>query len=203
MIEHACRITAETIRIVSSYAAPGVTTKELDRIAEDFILSRNGIPAFKGYVVDGKKFPGSICASIDEEVVHGIPSERKLVEGQILSVDIGVYKGGFYGDSATTVAIGKISEEKEKLMRVTNESLMEGILAATDGAMTFDIGNAVQTYVESHGFSVVRDLCGHGVAGQNYMRNHPFRTLFRPRENGNFTAIRCSAKIKPLRSSRW
>ncbi len=154
---------------MKSYAAPGVTTNELDRIAEDFILSRNGVPAFKGYVVDGRSFPASICASIDEEVVHGIPCDRKLVEGEILSVDIGVVKNGFYGDGASTVAIGKISEEKEKLMRVTEESLMEGIMTAADGAMTYDVGKAVQTHVEKHGFSVVRDLCGHGVGKQLHM----------------------------------
>ena len=198
-IEESCRITAETIRITAKYAVAGVTTKELDAIAEDFIRASGGVPAFKGYVVDGKKFPASICTSIDEEVVHGMPGERKLAEGEILSLDIGVYKDGFYGDSATTVAIGNISEEKAKLMRVTQESLQEGIAAVRDGAMVYDIGRAVQEYVERHGFSVVRELCGHGVGAKlhqepsvpNFVPNFREKKFFRnvPLREGTTIAI--------------
>lgn len=163
LMEESCRITADAIAVVARFAAPGVTTLELDKIAEDFIRTCGGEPAFKGYKVDGKSFPASICTSVEEEVVHGIPSSRKLVEGEILSIDAGVLKNGWYGDSAYSVGIGTISVEKEKLLRVTKESLFEGIAAARDGAPVWEIGKAVQTYVEKYGFSVVRELCGHGV----------------------------------------
>ena len=169
LLEESCRITADAIRVVARYAAPGVTTKELDTIAEDFIRTCGGEPAFKGYRVDGKAFPASICTSVDEEVVHGIPSERKLTEGEILSIDAGVLKNGWYGDSAYSVGIGTISEEKERLLRVTRESLALGIAAARDGAPVWEIGKAVQAFVESHGFSVVRELCGHGVGKKLHM----------------------------------
>lgn len=163
LLEESCRITADTIRIVSRHAAPGVTTGELDAIAEDFIRTCGGTPAFKGYKVDGKSFPASICASVEDEVVHGIPGDRVLKEGEILSIDIGVLKNGWYGDSAYSVAIGAVSAQKQKLLRVTQESLAEGIAAARAGAPVWEIGKAVQTYVERNGFSVVRELCGHGV----------------------------------------
>ncbi|HZV12038.1 MAG TPA: type I methionyl aminopeptidase [Candidatus Kapabacteria bacterium] len=198
-MEESCRITAEAIRLTARYAAPGVTTQELDVIADDFIRSSGGVPAFKGYVVDGKKFPAAICTSIDEEVVHGIPGERKLVEGEILSIDAGVYKNGFYGDSAFSVAIGKVSEEKEKLLRITQESLHEGIAVVRDGAMVYDIGRAVQEYVEEHGFSVVRELCGHGVGQKlhqepsipNFVPNFREKKFFRnvPLREGQTIAI--------------
>lgn len=163
LLEESCRITADAIRVVARYVAPGVTTRELDGIAEDFIRTCGGVPAFKGYRVDGKAFPAAICTSIDDEVVHGIPSERVLKDGEILSLDVGVLKAGWYGDSAFSLGVGTISTEKERLLRVTRESLAEGIAAARAGAPVWEIGRAVQTFVEEHGFSVVRELCGHGV----------------------------------------
>jgi methionyl aminopeptidase len=133
-------------------------------IAEDYIRSNGGIPAFKGYSQPGTPpFPGSICASIDEEVVHGIPGKRILREGEIISIDVGVLKNNYYGDAALSVGVGEISELKRKLLDVTEKSLYEGIAQAVVGNRIHDISYAVQNYVESNGFSIVKDLCGHGV----------------------------------------
>lgn len=163
-IRESCRIVAEVLQLMKRYAKPGITTLELDKIAEDYILSNNARAAFKGYSQAGSfDYPGSICSSIDDEVVHGIPGNRVLKEGELLSVDVGVEKNNYYGDAAISIAIGKISEEKKKLMDVTEKSLYIGIEQAVAGNRIGDIGNAIQTYVESFGFSVVRDLCGHGV----------------------------------------
>jgi methionyl aminopeptidase len=162
LIRESSRIVAETLQLVKSYVKPGITTFELDQIAEDYIRSNNGIPAFKGYGY-GTPFPATICASIDEEVVHGIPSDRVLKEGEIISVDIGVLKNNYYGDAALTIAVGEISEEKRQLMKVTEESLYKGIEAAVAGNRIGDISYAVQNYVEKYGYGVVRDLTGHGV----------------------------------------
>lgn len=163
-IRESCRIVAETLQLLKSNVKPGITTLELDKIAEDYIRSNNAVPAFKGYSQGGAPgFPGSVCSSVDDEVVHGIPSSRILKEGEIVSVDIGVLKNGFFGDAALTVAVGNISKEKQKLMDVTERSLQLGIEQAVAGNKVHDISNAVQVYVEANGFSIVRDLCGHGV----------------------------------------
>lgn len=163
-IRESNKIVAETLQLVKHHAKPGVSTLELDRIAEDWIRSNGGVPAFKGYKQYGTiDFPGTICASIDEEVVHGIPGNRVLKEGEIFSVDIGVLKDGYYGDAALSIAVGELSDEKKLLMKVTEESLYKGIEVAVVGNRIGDIGAAVQQHVESFGFSVVQDLCGHGV----------------------------------------
>lgn len=163
-IRESCLIVAEVLQLMKRYAKPGVTTIELDKIAEDYILSNNARPAFKGYSQAGSfDFPGSICSSIDDEVVHGIPGNRILKEGEILSVDVGVEKNNFFGDAAISIAIGKISEEKQRLMDSTEKSLYLGIEQAIPGNRIGDIAFAIQSEVESKGFSVVRDLCGHGV----------------------------------------
>jgi methionyl aminopeptidase len=163
-IRESARIVAETHNLMRRHAKPGVSTLELDMIAEDYIRTRGGVPAFKGYKQPGTPpFPGSICASIDEVVVHGIPSKRELKEGEILSVDVGVEKNGYFGDAATSIAIGKISDEKRRLMETTERSLALAIEAAKAGARIGDISHAVQSHVEANGFSVVRALCGHGV----------------------------------------
>jgi methionyl aminopeptidase len=152
---------------------PGITTGDLDKIAEDYIRSNNGIAAFKGYSQGGSSidYPASICSSIDDEVVHGIPGNRVLKEGEIVSLDVGVQKNGYFGDAALSVAVGEISTEKKKLMEVTEKSLHLGIEAAVAGNKVHDISAAVQEYVEAHGFSVVRDLCGHGVG--KYLHEEP------------------------------
>jgi len=163
-IRESCQIVAETLQLVKRYTKPGVSTLELDKIAEDWIRSNDAVPAFKGFKQYGvMDFPGTICASIDEVVVHGIPSNRVLKEGEIFSVDIGVIKNNYYGDAALSIAIGDISKEKKKLMDVTEKSLYKGIEAAKVNNRIGDISAAVQDYVESFGFSIVRDLCGHGV----------------------------------------
>lgn len=163
-IRESCKIVAETLQLLKANVRTGITTLELDKIAEDYIRSNNATPAFKGYSQGGAPgFPGSICASLDDEVVHGIPGSRVLKDGEIISIDIGVIKNGFFGDAALTVAVGNISTEKQKLMEVTERSLYLGIEQAVVGNRVHDISNAVQTYVEENGFSIVRDLCGHGV----------------------------------------
>jgi methionyl aminopeptidase len=164
-IRESCKIVAETLQLLKGNVRPGITTKELDRIAEDYILSNNGIAAFKGYSQGGSSidYPAAICSSIDDEVVHGIPGNRVLKEGEIVSLDVGVQKKGYFGDAALTVAVGTISEEKKKLMDVTEKSLYMGIEQAVLDNRVHDISSAVQDYVEMNGFSVVRDLCGHGV----------------------------------------
>ncbi|MGB9772058.1 MAG: type I methionyl aminopeptidase [Candidatus Kapaibacteriota bacterium] len=163
LIEQACRIVAETLAILEKYVKPGTETIELDKIAEDFILSHNAVPAFKGYRVDNKEYRHTLCISIDEEVVHGIPGTRVLREGEIVSLDCGVKKDGYYGDSAVTYPVGKISEEKERLLKVTQKALELGIEAAVEGNKVYDISRAIQTYVEANGYSVNRELVGHGI----------------------------------------
>ncbi len=163
-IRESCRIVAETLQLLKSNVKPGISTFELDKIAEDYIRSNNAVPAFKGYSQGSAPgFPGSVCASVDDEVVHGIPGSRILKDGEIVSVDIGVLKKGFFGDAALTIAVGNISDEKKKLMDVTERSLQLGIEQAIAGNKVHDISNAVQVYAEANGFSIVRDLCGHGV----------------------------------------
>lgn len=162
-IRESCRIVAETLQLLKRSVKPGITTNELNKIAEDYILSKEAIPAFKGYGHPRNPFPAALCSSVNAEVVHGIPAEKKLNEGDIISLDIGVLKNGFYGDAALTVAVGKISSELQRLMDVTEKSLYLGIEQAVENNRVHDISAAVQTYVEANGFSVVRDLCGHGV----------------------------------------
>ncbi len=159
LIAESNKIVAETLDMLSDNIKPGVKTGDLDKLAEEFIISKGARPAFKGYM----GFPSTLCISIDDEVVHGIPNGKILKEGQIVSIDCGAEKNDYYGDSARTFAVGKIDSDKQDLMNVTRESLMRGIDAAKEGNYVSDIGHAVQTYVESHGYSVVRDLVGHGI----------------------------------------
>jgi methionyl aminopeptidase len=172
-IRESCRITAETLQLLKRYVKIGITTKELDQIAEDYIKSNNAVAAFKGYSQGGPSidYPAAICSSIDNEVVHGIPGSRVLKNGEILSLDVGVQKNGYFGDAALSVAVGEISAEKQRLMDVTEKSLYLGIEQAVDNNKVQDISYAVQQYVEDNGFSVVRDLCGHGVG--KYLHEEP------------------------------
>ena len=172
-IRESCKIVAESLQLMKKSVRPGITTKELDQIAEDYILSNNAVAAFKGYSQGGSSidFPAAICASIDEEVVHGIPGHRVLKEGEIISLDVGVLKNGYFGDAALTVAVGTISEDKQRLMNVTEKSLYVGIEEAKADNRVHDISAAVQKYVEENGFSVVKDLCGHGVG--KYLHEEP------------------------------
>lgn len=172
LIRESCKIVAETLQLLKSNVRVGISTLELDKIAEDYIRSNNALPAFKGYSQGGAPgFPGSICSSIDDEVVHGIPGNRILKNGEIISIDIGVLKKNYYGDAALSVAVGEITSEKMKLLEVTEKSLYLGIEQAVAGNKVHDISNAVQTFVEANGFSIVRDLCGHGVG--RYLHEAP------------------------------
>ena len=164
LIRESCRIVSEVLKLVGNRVQPGVTTIELDTLAEDYIRSMGGIPAFKGYGSQKNNlFPATLCTSVDSEVVHGIPGKRVLREGEIVSIDVGVKKGGYFGDGAWSFAVGTISAEKRRLMEVTREALMNGIEQAVAGNRVHDISHAVQLHVESNGFSVVRELVGHGV----------------------------------------
>lgn len=165
-IEHmreSSRIVAEVLELVGSRAKPGVTTRELDALAEDHIRSRGAVPAFKGYGHRENPFPASLCTSIDAEVVHGIPGDRALKSGEILSVDVGVKKNGYFGDAAKSFSVGTVDDRKRRLLKITEEALYKGIEQARAGNHVEDISHAIQQHVESNGFSVVRDLVGHGV----------------------------------------
>jgi methionyl aminopeptidase len=153
------RIVSQTLDLVGEHIKPGVTTKEIDILVEDFIRSKGAIPAFKNY----HGYPASACVSVDDEVVHGIPGERVLKEGEIVSVDVGAIVDGFYGDSARTFAVGKISEEKKKLLELTQKCLMAGIEQARSGNHLGAISAAVQKVAEENGLGVVRELVGHGI----------------------------------------
>jgi len=158
-IRQSCRIVAELLQYLRGIVKKGVTTRWLDQEAEEFITGRGAEPAFKNY----NGFPASICSSINEEVIHGIPSDYRLQEGDILSVDVGVNKAGYYGDAALTIPVGQISDKKRKLLETTERALYAGIEKAIHRNHVSDISRAVQNMVESEGFSVVRDFVGHGV----------------------------------------
>ena len=156
------QLVSRTLAELAKYVKEGVTTLELDRIAEEFIRSHGAVPGFLGY----NGFPNSLCISVNEQVVHGIPSSYRLKNGDIVSIDCGTYMHGFYGDSAYTFAVGEVDEEKKLLMQVTKEALVKGAEQACVGKRTGDIGYAVQRHAESFGFGVVRELIGHGL-GKN------------------------------------
>ena len=157
------KITGDALKLIEKHVRPGVTTAELDKIAFDFIKKQGATPSFLNY----NGFPGSICASPNSQVVHGIPSKNvTLKEGDIISIDMGAYKDGFHSDAARTFPVGKISEEAQRLIDVTRQSFYEGIKYATHGAKLGDVSAAIQEYVENNGYSVVRDLVGHGI-GKN------------------------------------
>ena len=159
-MREACRLTKETLLVLKDAIKPGVTTKQLDKIAYDFIKSQGAVPAFKNY----NGYPASICASVNSVVVHGIPSEDIILkEGDIISIDVGVKYKGFNGDSARTFPVGKVKPEVKKLIKVTEESFFEGIKGLKAGDFVGDISHRIQTYVEKHGYSIVRELVGHGV----------------------------------------
>lgn len=184
LMREANQIVAGTLSMVKSIIEPGISTWELDRQAEAFCLKKKAKPAFKGY----RGFPGSLCVSINEEVVHGIPSrKRKLKKGDIISIDFGVLFKGFYGDSAVTIPVGKIDSKVERLLSVTRESLDEGIKQVIAGNRISDISKAVQAYVEGNGFSVVRQFVGHGIGSE----------LHEPPEIPNFYQGEHTARLQP------
>ncbi len=192
LIAESNRIVAETLDMLAESIKPGMKTRTLDKLAEEFILSKGARPAFKGYM----GFPASLCISIDDEVVHGIPNGQILEEGQLVSIDCGAEKNGYYGDSARTYAVGNIDSKKQDLINVTKESLMRGINAAKEGNYVSDIGHAVQTYVEAHGYSVVRDLVGHGI-GTELHEEPQVPNFGKPKQGHRLKAGMCLA-IEPM-----
>ena len=158
-ISEACRIVKETLEMIEQLIAPGITPRELDSEAEKFIRSNGADPGFKGLY----GYPATLCVSIEDEVVHGIPGNQPLIDGQIVSVDVGSYINGFYGDHAKTFAVGDINLDKKSLMNVTHECLIAGIEQAYPGNRIGDISHAVQLKAESYGYGVVRELVGHGI----------------------------------------
>lgn len=155
----ACKIVAEILEDLKAFVKPGITTKEIEMFAEEKIISKGGTPAFKGY----RGYPASICTSVNSQVVHGIPSRVRLNEGDVLSIDLGVYSDGFYGDGAVTLPVGEVSPLAKKLLKVTEEALYKGIDKATPRNRVSDISYAIENYVEANGFSVVKAFVGHGI----------------------------------------
>ena len=192
MISKSCQIVADTIDMLSEFVVPGALISDLDRKAENFITSQGARPAFKGYM----GFPSTLCISIEDAVVHGIPGDIELKEGQIVGIDCGAELNGYYGDHAKTFSVGKISSEKKKLMKITEESLYKGIEKAVPGNFVGDIGHAVQTHAESNGFSVVRELVGHGI-GENLHEEPQVPNYGTPSQGYKLHAGMCIA-IEPM-----
>tara|TARA_Y100000022_G_C13254739_1_gene379098 strand:+ start:462 stop:1220 length:759 start_codon:yes stop_codon:yes gene_type:complete len=192
MISKSCQIVADTIDMLTEFVVPGCLISELDKKAEEFIISKGARPAFKGYM----GFPSTLCISIEDAVVHGIPSNIKLEEGQIVGIDCGAELNGYYGDHAKTFSVGEISDEKRELMTITEESLFKGIEKAVPGNYTGDIGHAVQTHAESNGFSVVRELVGHGI-GKNLHEEPQVPNYGNPKQGYKLHSGMCIA-IEPM-----
>ena len=192
MISKSCQIVADTIDMLSEFVVPGALISDLDKKAENFITSQGARPAFKGYM----GFPSTLCISIEDAVVHGIPGDIELKEGQIVGIDCGAELNGYYGDHAKTFSVGKISSEKKKLMKITEESLYKGIEKAVPGNFVGDIGHAVQTHAESNGFSVVRELVGHGI-GENLHEEPQVPNYGAPSQGYKLHAGMCIA-IEPM-----
>lgn len=186
-------IVAETHEFLSEKISPGISTYDLDKLAEEFIEKNNGKPSFKGY----RGYPASVCLSINDEVVHGIPSKTRILEeGMILSVDIGVYYKGFHGDAARTFAVGNVSQDAKDLIDVTRRALDMGIENAVIGNRLTDISNAVQTHVEKLGYSVVRDYVGHGIGTD--MHEDPQIPNFGPAGRGPRLKEGMTLAIEPM-----
>lgn len=196
-IKRSCVVVARTLDLVKKNAKIGSTTKELDQMAEEFILSMNAKPAFKGYRNGNSvAYPASICSSVNEEVVHGIPGNRVLKNGDILSIDVGVIKNGYFGDAALTVVIGTVKPEYQNLLDVTERSLYLGIEQAIENNRVSDISVAVQSYVEQNGFSIVRELTGHGVG--KYLHEEPSIPNFGRKGTGAKLKSGMTIAIEPM-----
>lgn len=186
------KITRQTLKLMEESIKVGITTKELDKLAEDFIRSQGAIPSFKGYY----GYPASICASINQEVIHGIPGDRRLEDGDIISIDVGAYINGYHGDAARTFAVGDISSENRRLIDITRGSFFEGIKFAKDGNHLHEISVAIQKYVEEGGFSVVRDYVGHGIGTQ--MHEDPNVPNYNTGKNGPVLKKGMVLAIEPM-----
>lgn len=192
MMRIAGRIVAETLELMRESIRPGITTLELDTIAEAHIRKCGGIPAFKGY----NGFPASICSSINEQVVHGIPGSTTLKDGDIIGIDIGAVYEGYYGDAARSFGIGNVDDEVRKLLRVTEESFFAGIEYAVEGNRLSDISNRIQKHVEANGFSVVRDFVGHGIGSS--MHEEPQIPNYGPPNKGPRLVAGMALAIEPM-----
>ncbi len=192
IMREAGRIVAECHAALEKLIRPGVTTRELDRFVERFITERGATPSFKGY----RGFPASICVAINDVICHGFPSGRRLKSGDIVSIDIGAYYKGYHGDRAWTYAVGKVSEEAQRLMEVTHQALFEGIRQCVPGKRVGDIGNAIQTYAEGHGMGVVREFTGHGV-GQD-LHEPPQVNHFGQPDTGPLLRVGMVLAIEPM-----
>ena len=186
------RIVAETHELLREVIRPGITTLELDTIAEAHIKKSGGIPAFEGY----NGFPASICSSINEQVVHGIPGSTMLKDGDIIGIDIGAVYEGYYGDAARSYGIGHIDDERERLLKVTEESFFAGIEHALAGKRLSDVSNAIQKHVESNGFSIVRDFVGHGIGSS--MHEEPQIPNYGPPNKGPRLVAGMALAIEPM-----
>ncbi|MDR6226935.1 type I methionyl aminopeptidase [Desmospora profundinema] len=191
-MRRAGRIVYEAHQLVRDAIRPGITTKEIDRIVEAYIRKQGAVPSFKGY----NGFTGSVCASVNEELVHGIPGDRVLVDGDIISVDIGAYLDGYHGDSAWTYPVGTVSEEASRLLSVTEESLYRGLKQAIAGNRIGDISHAIQSFVEDAGYSIVREYVGHGV-GQN-LHEEPGIPNFGPPGKGPRLKSGMTLAVEPM-----
>ena len=191
-IRVAAQLVARTLDMLGREIRPGVTTAVLDRLAETFIRDHGGRPAFKGY----RGFPASICSSVNDEVVHAIPGPRRLDDGDMIGVDVGVEMNGYYGDSARTFAVGDVSAEAKHLMQVTREALLAGVARARGGNRVGDISHAIQTHVEHHGFSIVRALVGHGIGRE--MHEEPQVPNYGPPDRGPRLMIGQVLAIEPM-----
>jgi len=192
LIATSCQIVSDTLDMLSDHVKPGVKINDLDKMAEKFIINCGARPAFKGYM----GFPATLCVSVDDEVVHGIPNDRILKEGQIVGIDCGAEKDGYFGDHARTFSVGKITNDKQKLMDITHKSLMLGIAEASPDNFVSDIGYAIQSYVEKYGYSVVRELVGHGI-GTELHEEPQIPNYGEPKQGYRLRAGMCIA-IEPM-----
>ena len=192
LLLHAGHIVYLTHQYLKDYVKPGITTKELDKLAEDFIRSHDATPSFKNY----NGFPASICTSINDEVVHGIPSNRKLKNGDIISIDIGACYKGYHGDSAWSYAVGSITDKKKYLLFHTEQALYEGLKEIKPGARIGDISNAVETYANKHRLGVVRELVGHGVG--SHLHEEPDVPNFGKRGTGPILKEGMVIAVEPM-----
>ena len=190
LMSKACEIVAVALKLVEEAVKPGMTTLDLDRIAEKYVLSQKAVPLFKGVpcaMRGGSDFPGTICASVINEIIHGIPGLRELKDGDIISVDMGASYAGFCGDAARTIPVGKVSDEAQRLIKVTEQSFFEGIKQGLSGNRIVELSGAVQRYVEQNGYSVVRDYVGHGIG----------RELWEPPQIPNYATRQRGPRLEP------
>lgn len=192
LMRSAGRIVAETHQMLTEQVKPGITTKELDRLAEEYIRKQNALPSFKGY----GGFPASICTSVNEELVHGIPSDRVLKEGDIISIDIGAEYQGYHGDSAWTYGVGEISESAKKLLQATEESLYKGLAEAMPDERLSNISHAIEQHIALYDYSIVREYVGHGIGAR--LHEDPHIPNYGPPDRGPRLKIGMALAIEPM-----